>query len=51
MIVKWPRKKIQEDVGDNIFRLISKKISKKRDSECNFLTQLNFQNCYYEKCD
>lgn len=49
MIVKWPRKKKEED--DNIFRLISKKISKKRDSECNFLTQLNFQNCYYEKCD
>lgn len=53
MIAKWYRKNIQEDedVGDNIFRLISKKISKKRDSECNFLTQLNFQNCYYEKCD
>jgi hypothetical protein len=46
MIFKWPKKNIQE-YDDNIFRLLSKKT----DSECKFLTQLNFQNCYYEKCD
>ena len=46
MLFKWPKKNIQE-YEDNIFR----SLSKKTDSECKFLTQLNFQHCYYEKSD
>lgn len=47
MFFKWIKKyKEKEDYEDeNIFR----SISKKTDSECKFLTKLNFQKCYYEK--
>lgn len=51
MFKKWITSKIKKsdvenDDDDNIFRSTTK-----RDSECKFLTKLNFQRCYYDKCD